>query len=66
VDGYGGSKIERRLEDQGRLHRRQVPLPLSLWAVFIPNHHKAYLGLDDFEANQQRLRANWRPPPLER
>jgi excisionase family DNA binding protein len=61
VYGYGRSKTERRLDDQGRLHRRQVALPLSEWAVFIPNHHAAYIGLDVFEANQQRLRANWRP-----
>ena len=39
---------------------RQVPLPLSEWAVFIPNHHEGYIALDVFEANQQRLRANWR------
>ena len=58
--GYGRSKVERRLDDAGRLLRRQVPLPLNEWAVFIPNHHDAYIGLDVFEANQQRLRTNWR------
>ena len=28
--------------------------------MFIPDHHEAYIGLDVFEANQQRLRVNWR------
>jgi len=60
VYGYGRSKIERRLDDAGRLQRRQVTLPVSQWAVFIPNHHEGYIPLDVFESNQQRLRSNWR------
>jgi excisionase family DNA binding protein len=60
VYGYGRSKVERRLDDAGRLHRRQVTLPLSEWAVFIPNHHEGYIPLDVFEANQKRLHTNWR------
>jgi excisionase family DNA binding protein len=60
VYGYGRSKVERRLDHAGRLHRRQVTLPLSDWAVFIPSHHEAYIELDAFETNQQRLRSNWR------
>src|SRR5713226_1868678 len=60
VYGYGRSKVERRLDEAGRLRRRQVTLPLNEWAVFIPNHHEGYIGLDVFEANQQRLRVNWR------
>src|SRR5262252_3389533 len=62
VFGYGRSKVERRLDEAGRLQRRQVSLQLSDWAVFIPNHHEAYVGLDVFEANQKRLRGNWRAP----
>ncbi len=60
VYGYGRSKVERRLDEAGRLLRRQVTLPLNEWAVFIPDHHEAYIRLDVFEANQQRLRVNWR------
>jgi len=60
VYGYGRSKVERRLDEAGRLRRRQVTLPLNEWAVFIPNHHEGYIPLDVFEANQARLRANWR------
>jgi excisionase family DNA binding protein len=62
VYGYGRSKVERRLDEAGRLRRRQVTLPLNEWAVFIPNHHEGYIPLDVFEANQARLRANWRAP----
>jgi excisionase family DNA binding protein len=62
VYAYGRSKIERRLDEAGRLQRRQVGLPLNEWAVVLPNHHEAYIEFDVFEANQQRLRANWRAP----
>src|SRR6202158_612806 len=62
VYAYGRSKIERRLDEAGRLQRRQVWLPLNEWAVLLPNHHEAYIEFDAFEANQQRLRANWRAP----
>ena len=62
VYAYGRSKIERRLDDAGRLQRRQVWLPLSEWAVLIPNHHEGYVDFDVYEANQKRLRANWRAP----
>src|SRR5215218_5308865 len=65
VYAYGRSKIERRLDDAGRLQRRQVGLPMSDWAVFIPNHHEGYIPLDVFKANQQRLRSNWRAPRSE-
>src|SRR5437899_4099266 len=63
VYGYGRSKVERRPDEAGRLRRRQVTLPLNEWAVFIPDHHAGYIPLDVFEANQARLRANWRAPP---
>jgi Recombinase/Resolvase, N terminal domain len=59
VYAYGCSKIERRLDEDGRLHSRQVALPMSDWAVFIPNHHDGYIALDVFEANQKRLRAKF-------
>jgi DNA invertase Pin-like site-specific DNA recombinase len=62
VYGYGRSKVERRLDEAGHLRRRQVTLPLNEWAVFIPNHHESYIPLAVFEANQARLRANWRAP----
>jgi excisionase family DNA binding protein len=62
VYAYGCSKIERRLDADGRLRSRQVALPMSDWAVFIPDHHDGYIALDVFEANQKRLRANWRAP----
>ena len=41
-------------------NKLQVQLPVSDWAVFIPDHHEGYLPLDVFETNQQRLRSNWR------
>jgi DNA invertase Pin-like site-specific DNA recombinase len=62
VYAYGRSKVERRFDEDGRLHSRQVELPMSDWAVLIPNHHDGFIALDVFEANQQRLRANLRAP----
>src|SRR5262249_28707006 len=36
---YGRSRIERRMDERGRLLKRQVPRPESEWDVFIENHH---------------------------
>jgi len=62
VYGYGRSKIERHLDEAGRLQKRQVNLQLNEWAVLIPEHHEGFISFETFQANQQRLRANWRAP----
>ena len=59
---YGRSKIERRLDERGRLLKRQVPRPEAEWDVFIEDHHPGYISLATYRANRQRLRANWRAP----
>jgi hypothetical protein len=46
VYAYGRSKIERRLDEDGRLHSRQVELPMSDWAVLIPNHHDGFIAAE--------------------
>jgi DNA invertase Pin-like site-specific DNA recombinase len=60
IYAYGRSKLERRVDEAGQLRCRQVWLPMSDWAVFIPNHHDGYIAVDVFEDNQQRLRTNWK------
>jgi hypothetical protein len=59
---YGRSKIERRLDESGRLLKRQVPRPEAEWDVFIEDHHPGYISMDTYHANRRRLRANWRGP----
>ena len=60
VYGYGRQRSSVDSMTLVMCESRQVQLPVSEWAVFILNHHEGYIALDVFEANQQRLRANWR------
>jgi excisionase family DNA binding protein len=62
VYAYGRSRIERRMDDHGRLLKRQVPRPESEWGVFIEDHHPSYISLAAYWTNRRRLRANWRHP----
>ncbi len=62
VYGYGQSRLERRLDEAARIQKRVVRVPMNEWAVLIPEHHEGYISFEQFQANQQRLRANWRAP----
>lgn len=62
VYGYGQSKMERRLDEAGRIQKRVVHLPMNEWAVLIPDHHEGFISFETYQANQRRLRANWRAP----
>jgi DNA invertase Pin-like site-specific DNA recombinase len=62
VYAYGRSKIEKRMDERGRLWKRQVPRPEAEWEVFIEDHHPGYITLATYHANRERLRANWRAP----
>lgn len=62
VYGYGRSKTERYLDEAGQMRSRQVGLPLSEWTVVIPDHHEGFVSFDTYQANQERLRANWKAP----
>jgi DNA invertase Pin-like site-specific DNA recombinase len=62
VYAYGRSKIERRMDERGRLWKRQVPRPEAEWDVFIEDHHPGYISLATYHAHRRRLRANWRAP----
>src|ERR1019366_9684396 len=37
-------------------------LPRDEWEVLIPDHHPGFITWDRFEANQDKLRANWHAP----
>lgn len=62
VYGYGQSKLGRRLDETGRIRKRVLNLPMNEWAVLIPDHHEGYISFETFQANQRRLRGNWRAP----
>jgi DNA invertase Pin-like site-specific DNA recombinase len=58
---YGRKRTERRVEG-GVIRERQRRAPREEWHVCIEGHHPGYITFERYLANQQRLRANWRPP----
>ena len=61
VYAYGRKQTERRVHD-GVVRERQRRAPREEWHVLIEDHHPGYITFERYLANQQRLRANWRPP----
>jgi DNA invertase Pin-like site-specific DNA recombinase len=58
---YGRKRTERRVEG-GVVRERQRRAPREEWHVCIAGHHPGYITFERYLANQERLRANWRPP----
>jgi DNA invertase Pin-like site-specific DNA recombinase len=58
---YGRKRTERRVEG-GVVRERQRRAPREEWHVCIEGHHPGYITFERYLANQERLRANWRPP----
>jgi DNA invertase Pin-like site-specific DNA recombinase len=58
---YGRKRTERRVTD-GVVSEHQRRAPREEWHVCIPDHHPGYVSFERYLANQDRLRANWRPP----
>ena len=58
---YGRKRTERRVE-AGVVRERQRRAPREEWHVCIEDHHPGYITFERYLANQERLRANWRPP----
>jgi len=59
--GYGKTRRERYVDEQGRVQRRIRKLPRSKWAVMIVDHHEGYIDWETYESNQQRIEGNNRP-----
>jgi DNA invertase Pin-like site-specific DNA recombinase len=57
-----GRKCTEHLVKDGQVHERQRRAPREEWHVCIPDHHAGYISFERYLANQERLRANWRPP----
>jgi DNA invertase Pin-like site-specific DNA recombinase len=58
---YGRKRTERRVEG-GVVRERQRRAPREEWHVCIEGHHPGYITFERYLSNQERLRANWRPP----
>jgi hypothetical protein len=52
---YGRTR-QRKISIGGQCRYRR--LPREEWKVFLPNAHQAYISWEQYEANQQTLRAN--------
>jgi DNA invertase Pin-like site-specific DNA recombinase len=64
---FGRHRSRRVVSPEGKITTKTVELPRSEWTVVIHDHHPAYIGWDEYLANQQRLlrnhtRAGQRPP----
>jgi len=58
---YGRKRVERRVKD-GQVRERVRRAPREEWHVCLQDHHAGYISFERYLANQERLRANWRPP----
>jgi DNA invertase Pin-like site-specific DNA recombinase len=58
---YGRKRTERRVT-HGVVSEHQRRAPREEWHVCIEEHHPGYITFERYLANQERLRANWRPP----
>jgi DNA invertase Pin-like site-specific DNA recombinase len=58
---YGRKQTEHRVEN-GVIRERQRRASREEWHVCIEDHHPGYITFERYVSNQQRLRANWRPP----
>jgi DNA invertase Pin-like site-specific DNA recombinase len=55
---FGRTRQQKRLDENGRVRRRTVELPIEQWSVCIPEHHPGYVSWPDYLATRERLRSN--------
>jgi DNA invertase Pin-like site-specific DNA recombinase/predicted DNA-binding transcriptional regulator AlpA len=60
---YGKTRCQRYVDEHGTVRKRMRHLPISEWAVLIPNHHPGFIDWATFQANHVRLDSNTRPKP---
>jgi excisionase family DNA binding protein len=58
---FGRTKQKREFNEQGRVRRRTVQLPIDEWSVCLPEHHPGYVSWQEYLATRERLRQNVRP-----
>ena len=59
---FGRTKVEKRVDETGRLLVRTRYVAREEWEVCIPDHHTGFISWETYLANLDRLRANWRAP----
>lgn len=59
---FGRSRQHKQLDQNGRVRRRTIELPIEQWSVCIPEHHPGYVSWDDYLATRERLRGNMIKP----
>jgi DNA invertase Pin-like site-specific DNA recombinase len=60
---YGKTRCERFVDEQGIVKQRIRRLPVTEWAVLLPEHHPGFINWQTFEANQMRIDSNVHPKP---
>jgi DNA invertase Pin-like site-specific DNA recombinase/predicted DNA-binding transcriptional regulator AlpA len=60
---YGKTRFERYVDEHGNIKKRMRYLPISQWAVLLPDHHPGFIDWKTFQSNQARLDANTHPKP---
>lgn len=58
---FGRTSQKKFLNEQGRVRRRTIDLPIEQWSVCLPDHHPGYVTWDEYLATRERLRTNVRP-----
>lgn len=58
---YGKTRVERYIDEAGRVRKRVRRLPQSEWQVLIHEHHEGFIDWETYETNQQRIARNTRP-----
>jgi excisionase family DNA binding protein len=58
---FGRTREEKLIDEQGRVRRHTIELPIEQWSVCLPEHHPGYVTWDQYLATRERLRANVRP-----
>jgi excisionase family DNA binding protein len=58
---FGRKRREKRLDSDGRVHARDVEVPMAEWSVCLPEHHPGYVSWSEYLATRERLRQNMRP-----
>jgi len=60
---YGKTRRDRYVDAQGHVQKRTRHLPVSEWAVLLPNHHPGFIDWSMYQANQTRIDSNTHPEP---
>jgi DNA invertase Pin-like site-specific DNA recombinase len=55
---YGRYQCVKKITAEGEVRKSMRMMPVADWRVQVPDHHKSYITIEEFEQNQQRLASN--------